>query len=634
MPDYRGYGFTLNTKSKPKYMIFQIDQSSPAYMANLNESDVIVEINKQNIRKLKFPKVKQMLMDSQKNNSVEILAISKEGYMYYKNRNKRFSDRKLVTKDNVDEHSTYTGRTPSQGPTAHLSINDRAVSSDRLGGGSSISIRDDSVKITGEQQQQRPASTTSSTRVGTTTSFGEPFRATGSSSEVNINAPITSSTTDEGVVHVCTIVKRPEYRGIGLTLQNAGSQSKSRNKQQRDPSASATPFLITSIEPGSPAEESGLLKGDQIVEIDGKSTHGVRYEQVIGWIRQSGNQIEVMVKREDKSGTTQNAITTSTNVVSSPSVTTVDGRYQSPEELQRENARKLAETVILSSREIIAQETTPNTQRKSRLDAQYAETEVVPTSSSPKPQQGGSSPQIIHSEIRMNSSKLQQQQQPISNTSSPQTSNKRNQSEPPPPKYPTDTVATTSGSTLNNTRPLVETQYPSTSQSHLATTQLPTSSSPISRRSNSSFNIPRDAPIPRLCRVRPYEEQLGFIVAGSKSHKGVFKVNDVQRNSPAEHSGLQNDDYIIEISGVNVESMTYDEVIDLIRAKKNEDDLQLLVADRGTINWYRSRKIPISSNLVPKMKYIETLLKEELQLDSNDEVSLRSNNNDNATNGR
>ena len=149
----------------------------------------------------------------------------------------------------------------------------------------------------------------------------------------------------------------------------------------------------------------------------------------------------------------------------------------------------------------------------------------------------------------------------------------------------------------------------------------------LRKRSQSSFTLPRDAPIPRLCRVRAYENQLGFTVAGSKANRGIFKVNDVSPNSPAAHSGLQNDDFIVEISGVNVESMTYNEVVTLIKAKKQEDDLQLLVADRATIQWYKSQKIPISSQVVPKMQYIETLLKEELQPEtvSSEENSFNPN---------
>lgn len=87
-------------------------------------------------------------------------------------------------------------------------------------------------------------------------------------------------------------------------------------------------------------------------------------------------------------------------------------------------------------------------------------------------------------------------------------------------------------------------------------------------------------------------------------------------NSPAAHSGLQNDDYIIEISGQNVQNMQYSEVVEFIKTKKQEDDLQLLVADRQTIDWYKNKKLPIASQVVPKMQYIETLLKEELDRDA------------------
>lgn len=144
---------------------------------------------------------------------------------------------------------------------------------------------------------------------------------------------------------------------------------------------------------------------------------------------------------------------------------------------------------------------------------------------------------------------------------------------------------------------------------------VPTNVTPLSRRSNSSFTMPRDAPVPRLCRVRAYEEQLGFTVSSAKNNKGIFKVNDIMANSPAAHSGLLNEDYIIEISGRPVESMDYNDVVRYIKVKKTEDDLQLLVADKATLNWYKTKKIQISSQIIPKMQYIETLLKDELQSD-------------------
>jgi C-terminal processing protease CtpA/Prc len=194
----------------------------------------------------------------------------------------------------------------------------------------------------------------------------------------------------------------------------------------------------------------------------------------------------------------------------------------------------------------------------------------------------------------MSSSKFQDTYYPAQQAS-PSSLRPRNQSEPPSAQQQQQ-MLTQSSDVLNRS---------------VATDTLQ-SSSPISRRSLSSYTLPADAPIPRLCRVRAYEEQLGFTIAGSKTNRGVFKISDVAPNSPAAHSGLQNDDYLIEISGVNVESMNYSDVVSFIKSKKQDDDLQLLVADRATLLWYKSKRIPISSQIVPKMQYIETLLKEEL----------------------
>ena len=134
-----------------------------------------------------------------------------------------------------------------------------------------------------------------------------------------------------------------------------------------------------------------------------------------------------------------------------------------------------------------------------------------------------------------------------------------------------------------------------------------------------SPTLPKDAPVPRLCRIRAYEKTLGFIVAGSKTKTGVFKITEITPNSPAYNSGLRNDDYIIEVSGVTVEKLKYEEVVELIKEKKEQDDLQLLVADRKTLEWYKSRDADISSRFMPKLTYIETLLQEELQFTFTDQ---------------
>lgn len=127
LPDFKGFGFAINSKIKPKFMIYSVDQNSPAYKANLRETDVIVQIDGKNIRKLKFDKVKQLLSDSQKKGRVEILAIDKEGYKYYKERKKKFSSKKLVTEDNTEPFYTIT---TSSGISESDRTRERNLSSD------------------------------------------------------------------------------------------------------------------------------------------------------------------------------------------------------------------------------------------------------------------------------------------------------------------------------------------------------------------------------------------------------------------------------------------------------------------------------------------------------------------------
>jgi hypothetical protein len=116
---FNGFGFTLNSKVKPKFMVFSVDPQSPSYAANLRDQDVIVQIDRKNIRRIKFDKVKEMLRQSSQRGEVEILAISKDGYIFYKDRGQRFSNRKLVTNENVD----FFSNTSAPGSAIQYNIN-------------------------------------------------------------------------------------------------------------------------------------------------------------------------------------------------------------------------------------------------------------------------------------------------------------------------------------------------------------------------------------------------------------------------------------------------------------------------------------------------------------------------------
>lgn len=103
--DYNGYGFYISPKIEPKFMLNKVEPESPAYKANLRNTDVIVEIDGKNIRQMSFDKLKQIIEETKNKGFVEVLAISLIGYTYYKEKKKKFSDKNLVSKENTEYFS-------------------------------------------------------------------------------------------------------------------------------------------------------------------------------------------------------------------------------------------------------------------------------------------------------------------------------------------------------------------------------------------------------------------------------------------------------------------------------------------------------------------------------------------------
>jgi len=455
--------------------------------------------------------------------------------LFYKKKKKNFSSKKLISFIKSEND---------------LSLNapNRAISAENVTVTEPSFNRTEQVVV--EYETPRPSTES-------TVNISQPSRDQSPVTEQRITVPVNTHIDFDNVDLIrCIVTRQEDFKGIGISLapgnQRARSSSSSSKKSADNRDERDTLPFITSIEPGSPAENAGLRPGDLVVEINGKRANGLTNKKEIAkLIQSSGNQVEFLVSRERPNNNNNNNI--------------ID-----------EEAKRIALKVIEAAHQQQQQEESQQRGSPGRLSRKdIADTSIK------------GSPQITHTEIKMSSTKLQQAESP---------SLKRNQSEPP-----------ASNETSNDNQ----------SNKNITVT-------PISRRSSSSYTLPNNAPIPRLCRVRAYEQSLGFIVSGNKSAPGVFKVNDVIANSPADHSGLQNDDFIIEVSGVNVQHMSYKEVVEFIKQKKQEDDLQILVADRQTIEWYKSRGIPISSQIVPKMQYIETLFKEELQPDLHPHVELNN----------
>lgn len=104
---FKGFGFTINSKMTPKLTIFDVEPGSPAQLAGIKKNDVLVEVNKKNVRRTAFEKVRMMMQEASKKGEVELLVISEEGYRWFKAKKKRFSKaNKFTNENNVELYSS------------------------------------------------------------------------------------------------------------------------------------------------------------------------------------------------------------------------------------------------------------------------------------------------------------------------------------------------------------------------------------------------------------------------------------------------------------------------------------------------------------------------------------------------
>ena len=87
-------------------MVFQVEADSPASRANLRDSDIIIQINKVNIRQKSSMRVRKYVSNLLDKERIELLVIDRAGYDFYKSKYRRMSAKSIVTDCNVE--SFYT----------------------------------------------------------------------------------------------------------------------------------------------------------------------------------------------------------------------------------------------------------------------------------------------------------------------------------------------------------------------------------------------------------------------------------------------------------------------------------------------------------------------------------------------
>lgn len=74
---------------------------------------------------------------------------------------------------------------------------------------------------------------------------------------------------------------------------------------------------------------------------------------------------------------------------------------------------------------------------------------------------------------------------------------------------------------------------------------------------------------------------------------GLELCSQVQQGSPAGLAGLEDEDIVIEVNGVNVLDEAYETVVDRIQSSGNE--VTLLVCGKAAYDYFQAKKIPIVS---------------------------------------
>ena len=85
-------------------------------------------------------------------------------------------------------------------------------------------------------------------------------------------------------------------------------------------------------------------------------------------------------------------------------------------------------------------------------------------------------------------------------------------------------------------------------------------------------------------------------------------ISNIAKHSSAAICGLRDGDHIIEVNGTNIQTLTYETILNKIKSHMEQQDLELLVLDKKSVRWYRERKYPITSQTLPTILRIEPIV--------------------------
>uniref|UniRef100_A0A4X2K086 PDZ domain-containing protein n=1 Tax=Vombatus ursinus TaxID=29139 RepID=A0A4X2K086_VOMUR len=130
-----------------------------------------------------------------------------------------------------------------------------------------------------------------------------------------------------------------------------------------------------------------------------------------------------------------------------------------------------------------------------------------------------------------------------------------------------------------------------------AVKEVPAAPSPVADSPAPAEEV--DTYKPKLCRLVKGQQGYGFHLNAIRDKPGSF-IKEVQKGSPADLAGLEDEDYIIEVNEVNVMDELYEDVVDKIQ--NSGKSVLLLVCGKKAYDYFQAKKIPIISSMADPLE--------------------------------
>uniref|UniRef100_A0A3Q0QNK7 PDZ domain containing 1 n=1 Tax=Amphilophus citrinellus TaxID=61819 RepID=A0A3Q0QNK7_AMPCI len=107
---------------------------------------------------------------------------------------------------------------------------------------------------------------------------------------------------------------------------------------------------------------------------------------------------------------------------------------------------------------------------------------------------------------------------------------------------------------------------------------------------------------PKLCKLEKTSTGFGFHLNGVQGVYGHY-IQKVVKGGAADKAGLEDDDIVVEVNGVNVEQSFHEDVVKIIQGSGNS--LEMLVAKRSVYDKLKAKGVPITRQLLGETSYAQ-----------------------------